>query len=77
MNSNLVGLRQLLRDDGFGIFKVLIQYSGQESDSLGDILPDEATSNGYPVPMLTDKHADYLSSKYPHIVESEFDRLFF
>ena len=77
LNSNLVGLRQLLRDDGFGIFKVLIQYSGQESDSLGDILPDEATSNGYPVPMLTDKHADYLSSKYPHIVESEFDRLFF
>ena len=77
LNSNLVGVRQLMRDDGFGQFKVLIQYSGEEVDRLGDILPAEATSNGYPVPMLGDKHADYLGSKYPHVVESEYDRLFF
>jgi len=75
--SNLVGIRQLMRDDGFGQFKVLIQYIGKEIDSLGSILPDETSANGYPVPMLTGKHADYLGSKYPHVTETEFDRLFF
>ena len=77
LHSNLVGIRQLMRDDGFGQFKVLIQYIGKEIDSLGSILPDETSANGYPVPMLTGKHADYLGSKYPHVTETEFDRLFF
>ena len=77
LNTNLVGIRQLIRDDGFGQFKVLIQYIGKEVDRLGEILPINTHRNGYPVPMLSSKHADYLGSKYPHINEAEFDRLFF
>lgn len=76
LQSNLVGIRQLLREDGFGQFKVLIQYTGEEN-ILDEILPLEHTQNEWPVPLLTDKHANYLGSKYPHILESEFDRLFF
>ena len=77
LNTNLVGIRQLIRDDGFGQFKVLIQYIGKEVDSIGAILPIKPHRNGYPAPMLSSKHADYLGSKYPHINEAEFDRLFF
>tara|TARA_A100001037_G_scaffold9788_2_gene9622 strand:- start:3717 stop:4919 length:1203 start_codon:yes stop_codon:yes gene_type:complete len=77
LNRNLVGIRQLVRDDAFGQFKVLIQYIGEESDRLDSILPTKEYSKSYPAPMLTNKHADYLSSKYPHIAEIEFDRLFF
>ena len=77
LNRNLVGIRQLVRDDAFGQFKVLIQYIGEESERLDSIFPAKEYSKSYPAPMLTNKHADYLSSKYPHIAEIEFDRLFF
>ena len=63
--ANLVGMRDLVKPDGLGAFKVLLQAKG---DVAADQL-DEAASlpEELPLPLLTEEHARLLEARYPHL----------
>ena len=61
--ANLMAVRELVKPDGLGGFKVLVQSKGDVStERLDDSTPDSED-----LPLLTAEHARLLEGRYPHL----------
>ncbi len=63
--ANLMGMRELVKPDGLGGFKVLVQEKGT---GLAE-LPEQTVpaAEGLPLPLLGPEHAPLLKGRYPHL----------
>ena len=63
-----MAMRELIRPDGLGSFKALVQEKCTGVSDLGVLLPtspvDEQTQ--LPIPFLSGEHVNLLASRYPH-----------
>ena len=63
--ANLMAVRELVKPDGLGGFKVLVQAKGDVStERLDEAGP---ASEKLPLPLLTAEHARLLEGRYPHL----------
>ena len=63
--ANLMAMRELVKPDGLGGFKVLVQAKG---DVSAERLDEAAkASEKLPLPLLTAEHAKLLEGRYPHL----------
>ncbi len=65
--ANAMAMRELVRPEGLGAFKVLVQEKGTGVSDISELLtgpPEEQPA--LPIPLLNDEHADLLASRYPH-----------
>ena len=61
--ANLMAMRELVKPDGLGGFKVLVQAKG---DVAAERL-DETGPTSEELPLLTEEHARLLEGRYPHL----------
>ena len=73
-DANMMAMRELVRPDGLGAFKVLVQEKGTEITRLGELSPSKAPpseSGGWaddlPVPLLRPQHVPLMEGRYPHL----------
>ena len=65
--SNLMGMRGLVRHDGLGGFRVLIQERASGVDDLSELFPSAAAeTRGVEPPLLRTEHIPLLQGRYPH-----------
>ena len=68
-DANAMAMRDLVRPDGLGAFKVLVQEKGTGVTELAQITPpgdpDELTGD-LPVPLLRSDHVPLMEGRYPH-----------
>ena len=67
--ANRMGIRELIKEDGLGKFKVLTMSKGMSTGQLAGFLGQPQKINMPPVkgiPLLTDRHTSLLQGKYPH-----------
>ena len=63
--ANLMAMRELVKPQGLGGFKVLVQAKGDVSaERLDEAGP---ASEKLPLPLLTAEHARLLEGRYPHL----------
>ena len=63
--ANVMAMRELVKPDGLGGFKVLLQAKG---DVAVDRLEEGGPVSGeLPLPLLTEEHARLLEGRYPHV----------
>lgn len=62
--ANVVGLRELVKPEGLGRFKVLVQEKGTGTSDLDAAAPAEP-SNALPLPLLTPDHMPLVEGRYP------------
>ena len=67
-SANVMALHELMKSDGLGGFKALIQEKGTGVKAYGDIVPNEATLQGLTPPLLSDRHMPLMEGRYPHTV---------
>ena len=63
--ANVMAMRELVKPDGLGGFKVLLQAKGDVAvERLEEGGPSSET---LPLPLLTEEHARLLEGRYPHV----------
>ena len=62
--ANLFGMRDLIRPEGLGGFKVLIQYKGADIAGQDPLPTDIPLSEQHP-PLLSDRHLELALARYP------------
>lgn len=62
--ANLFGMRDLIRPDGLGAFKVLIQYKGADLGGRDPLPTGIPLSEQHP-PVLNDRHLELALARYP------------
>ena len=65
-DANMMALRELLRADGLGGFKVLVQEKDTGVADLGGLVPLEVTPGELPFPLLRGDHTPLFEGRYPH-----------
>ena len=65
-SANVMALHELMKPDGLGSFKVLLQEKGTKVKSYGNIVPNEAMIHELTPPLLSDRHMPLLEGRYPH-----------
>ena len=65
-NSNVMGLRELVKPNGLGGFRALIQEKGTGVKTYGDVAPNEAIIQELTLPLLSDRHMPLMEGRYPH-----------
>ena len=70
-NANMMGLRELVKPDGLGDFKVLVQEKGTGVTAAGELRPpDELLEKlelpKLELPLLTSRHMPLMEGRYPH-----------
>jgi SAM-dependent MidA family methyltransferase len=73
-DANSMAMRQLVRPDGLGDFKVLVQEKGTGITELGQLLPARATRDeadawaaDLPIPLLGPEQIRLMEGRYPHL----------
>ena len=73
--------RELMKPDGLGGFRVLLQGKATPEAPLAAMGKDETFRaglqerlKGLPSPLLADRHLDLMAGKYPHL-SGEFEGL--
>ena len=66
-DANMMGMRDLIRPDGLGRFRVLLQEkdTGVADPGLIQARLDESEFDGLPLPLLRSDHAPLLEGRYP------------
>ncbi|MSQ32664.1 MAG: SAM-dependent methyltransferase [Dehalococcoidia bacterium] len=67
--ANGMGMRELIKEDGIGKFKVLALSKGIEPEQLSGFTADALKPDMPPVkhvPLLTRRHTSLMQGKYPH-----------
>ena len=64
-DANLMALRELVRPEGLGGFKVMVQEKGTGIGGLGDLTPSPARTEGLATPVLGPQHAPLYAARYP------------
>lgn len=69
--ANLMGMRELVKPDGLGGFKVLVQEKGT---GLAE-LPEQTVpaAEDLPLPLLGPEHASLLEGRYPHLIWEPYE----
>ncbi len=68
--ANIMGMLELVKPDGLGGFKVLIQEKGTGIGDVGQLAPGEALLERVrrsPVPLLGREHVPLMAGRYPHL----------
>ena len=65
-NANVMGLRELVKADGLGGFRALIQERGTGVQAYDEIAPDDDVVQGLRAPMLSGRHMPLMEGRYPH-----------
>ena len=65
-SANIVGLRELLKPDGLGGFKVLIQEKATSVTDAEDVLPPRDLRQNLKTPLLSSCHMPLMEGRYPH-----------
>ncbi len=65
-DANMMAMRDLVRPDGLGGFKVLAQEKGTGVGDRDQLASDSALVSGLPVPLLRPEHIRLLEGRYPH-----------
>ena len=75
-DANLMGLRELVKPDGLGRFRVLVQEKGTGVTDLEQLSPADVGfgGEGLPLPSLQPRHLDLMQGRYPHLA-IELDEL--
>ena len=66
-DSNVMAMLELVKQDGLGGFKVLIQEKATGVGGVGELAPSRELVEGLDVPLLDAGHASLLTGKYPHL----------
>ena len=68
-DPNLMGLRELVKPDGLGGFRVLVQEKGTGVADKDEIRPDALSfgDGDLPIPMLQPRHLALMRGRYPHL----------
>jgi SAM-dependent MidA family methyltransferase len=64
-DANAMAMRELVKPDGLGGFKVLVQEKGTRLADVGATWPSLKRIDDLPVPLLRDDHVPLLEGKYP------------
>ena len=65
-NANVMGLRELVKADGLGGFRALIQERGTGVQAYDEIAPDDDVVQGLRAPLLSGRHMPLMEGRYPH-----------
>lgn len=65
-SANVVGLRELLKPEGLGGFKVLIQEKATTATLESQVGSRDAGWGELPVPLLSSRHMPLMEGRYPH-----------
>ena len=76
-DANMMGMRDLVRPDGLGRFRVLVQEKGTGIADPGLLLglSDKSEADDLPLPLLRPDHIPLLAGRYPHTTW-QLDELF-
>ena len=66
-SANVMGMLELVKPDGLGGFKVLIQERGTGIREVNQLLPTEMPKEEADVPLLRTAHAPLMEGRYPHL----------
>ena len=61
-----MSMRELVKPEGLGGFKVLFQEKATGVSDLAQIQPGYAPCQTMPLPMLTDRHMPLIQGRFPH-----------
>ena len=70
--ANMMAMRELVKPEGLGGFRVLVQERGTGVTELGQLVPAAASEGGsvpaeeLPVPLLRPDHVPLMEGRYPH-----------
>lgn len=67
-SANVMAVHELMKPDGLGGFRVLIQEKGTGVKVYGDIVPNEAMIRGLTPRLLSSRHMPLMEGRYPHTV---------
>jgi SAM-dependent MidA family methyltransferase len=71
-DANAMAMRELVKSDGLGGFKVAVQEKGTRLSHIEETLPPPGRGGELPVPLLKGDHIPLLEGRYPHTTwESE------
>ena len=65
-SANIVGLRELLKPEGLGGFKVMIQEKGTNATLGSQVGSRDARWGELSVPLLSSRHMPLMEGRYPH-----------
>jgi SAM-dependent MidA family methyltransferase len=65
-NANMMALRELLKPDGLGGFKALIQEKATGVVDAEDLLPSRDLRQDLKMPFLSGRHMSLMEGRYPH-----------
>ncbi len=65
-DANMVALRELIRPEGLGGFKVLVQEKSTGIGGLDDLAPLPNRTESLETPVLRPEHAQLFAARYPH-----------
>ena len=65
-NANVMALRELVKPDGLGGFKALIQEKGTGVTASASLAPPESVRWALSPPMLSSRHMPLMEGRYPH-----------
>lgn len=65
-DANMMGLMELVKPEGLGGFKVLVQEKCTDIRGLDDLVPLLDRSGGLETPTVSHEHAPLFAAKYPH-----------
>ena len=64
--ANMAGLRELVKPDGLGNFKALIQQKGTDVTAYDELVADNSMLKTLSLPLLSDRHMPLMQGRYPH-----------
>ena len=65
-NANMMALRELVKPDGLGGFKVLIQEKATGISEASQIVPQGELRENMSLPLLSERHMPLMEGRYPH-----------
>ena len=66
-NANMMAMRELVKPDGLGSFKVLVQERSSGVKDLNELAPPKSALDETDVPLLRPEHITLLEGRYPHL----------
>ena len=66
-DANAMAMRELIKPEGLGAFRVLVQEKGTGVKNLGQLVPSEMPVDDLPVPLLRLEHVPLMAGRYPHL----------
>ena len=66
-SANVMAMRELVKPEGLGGFRVLVQERGTGVTDPSELVPRGLSSEGLQVPLLGPDHVPLMEGRYPHL----------